>query len=60
MKLAAVLASLVLHVAGLLAIPTGTRSDTAVDMPASVALSTGSCKCDLEIGAASDCTPAPR
>lgn len=55
MKLAAVVASLVLHVAGLLAIPKDARDETAASsataaQPA-VAVNSPSCKCDLEIGA---------
>ncbi len=55
MKVVAVAASLVLHVAGLLAIPTDARDDAAAnaataDQPA-FAVNATSCKCDLEIGA---------
>jgi hypothetical protein len=55
MKVAAVVASLVIHVAGLLAIPTDARDEAAahaatVDQSA-VAVNAPSCKCDLEIGA---------
>lgn len=55
MKLAAVVASLVLHVAGLLAIPkdaedAAATSAATLDQP-TVAVNTSSCKCDLEIGA---------
>jgi hypothetical protein len=55
MKLAAVVASLVLHVAGLLAIPTDARDDAAANATTAdqraVAANAPSCKCDLEIDA---------
>ena len=56
MKLVAVFASLVLHVVGLLAIPTSPREETgaAADRSA-VVVNAPSCKCDLEIGA-DDCS----
>ncbi|HVW27968.1 MAG TPA: hypothetical protein VHC69_21540 [Polyangiaceae bacterium] len=56
MKLVAVFASLVLHVAGLLAIPTNPREEpgTTADRSA-VAVNAPSCKCDLEIGV-NDCS----
>jgi len=61
MKLA-VVASLVIHVAGLLAIPTEGRGDAAKQAtagadPRPVAVNVPACKCDLEIGA-NDCAHA--